>query len=148
MPYATNVIATTGRLIQAGLIKPPPWWSTVMAHPPMPCNTRYVRAPGEPAPKLIKYLPKDMNRKRLRAPKPKIKEIRFQDDVFRDRFFRDHPWELARPRTVVESDIIGKSTRDGPEGLEWVRLDQRTKNPVPDESVLTSLAETCLIRCI
>lgn len=31
-------------------------------------------------------------------------EIRYEEDGLRKRFFSDHPWELARPRVVLESD--------------------------------------------
>ncbi len=39
----------------------------------------------------------------------KPQKIVYPEDELRNQFFRDHPWELARPRIVVEND--GKDYR-------------------------------------
>ena len=31
-------------------------------------------------------------------------EIKYEEDSLRSRFFKDHPWELARPRIMLETD--------------------------------------------
>ena len=31
-------------------------------------------------------------------------ELQYEEDEIRERFFRDHPWELARPRVVLERE--------------------------------------------
>ncbi len=31
-------------------------------------------------------------------------KITYQEDELREAFFGDHPWELARPRLVLEND--------------------------------------------
>ena len=40
-------------------------------------------------------------------------EMRYEEDELRQRFYKDHPWELARPRIVLEND-----GRDA-ERLDW-----------------------------
>jgi small subunit ribosomal protein S23 len=48
-------------------------------------------------------------------------EIKYEEDQLRKEFFRDHPWELARPRVVLESS--GKDY----ENYNWSRLQQPGK---------------------
>lgn len=47
--------------------------------------------------------------------------IRFEEDQLRKDFFRDHPWELARPRVIVES------TGNDSEHHDWSRIQQPGK---------------------
>lgn len=42
----------------------------------------------------------------------------YEEDKLRMNFFQDHPWELARPRVILEDD--GK---DG-QKVDWSELDQ------------------------
>ncbi|PWY93690.1 37S ribosomal protein Rsm25 [Aspergillus sclerotioniger CBS 115572] len=56
-------------------------------------------------------------------------EIKYEEDQLRKEFFRDHPWELARPRIVLE-----KSGKDF-ERYNWSRLQQPGKN-LDGESVV------------
>jgi small subunit ribosomal protein S23 len=49
----------------------------------------------------------------------KPQPIEYEEDVLRKEFYNDHPWELARPRIVLEDD--GK---DG-QRVDWSRLQQR-----------------------
>ncbi|ETN40247.1 uncharacterized protein HMPREF1541_04523 [Cyphellophora europaea CBS 101466] len=44
--------------------------------------------------------PKTAKPKQLYSPTP----LRYEEDTLRKQFFSDHPWELARPRTLVETD--------------------------------------------
>lgn len=48
--------------------------------------------------------------------------IKYEEDQLRREFFRDHPWELARPRILVES--TGKDF----EKHNWTKLQQPGKN--------------------
>lgn len=48
-------------------------------------------------------------------------EIKYEEDQLRKEFFRDHPWELARPRVLVES--TGKDF----ERYDWSRIQQPGK---------------------
>lgn len=68
----------------------PQWYDIVGNIPPGETLARPVmRAPnvkgGKKASKLFKPLP-----------------IRYEEDKLRSEFYGDHPWELARPRLVVE----------------------------------------------
>lgn len=57
-------------------------------------------------------------------------EIRYEEDELRKRFFSDHPWELARPRVVLEKD-----GRDA-ESLDWSTGLQQAGRPVNGEDVV------------
>ncbi|KAL4888996.1 37S ribosomal protein S25, mitochondrial [Aspergillus ambiguus] len=56
-------------------------------------------------------------------------QIKFEEDQLRKEFFRDHPWELARPRVLVETS--GKDY----EHYDWSRLQQPGKR-LDGESVV------------
>lgn len=56
-------------------------------------------------------------------------KIKYEEDQLRKEFFRDHPWELARPRIVLE-----KSGKDF-ENYDWSRLQQPGKR-LDGESVV------------
>ncbi|KKA30413.1 hypothetical protein TD95_004583 [Thielaviopsis punctulata] len=74
----------------------PPWFDAVHAVPPGEILTRPIAAQLNPAPT------------KLRPGKPrnlyKPQQIRFPEDSLRATFYKDHPWELARPRQVLETD--------------------------------------------
>ena len=57
-------------------------------------------------------------------------EIRYEEDKLRTRFFSDHPWELARPRVVLEQD--GKEERD----IDWSKGVQQPGRPITGEDVV------------
>ena len=48
-------------------------------------------------------------------------EIRYEEDQLRKEFFRDHPWELTRPRVVLENNGTDH------ELYNWSNLQQRNK---------------------
>ncbi|KAL4927170.1 mitochondrial 37S ribosomal protein mS23 [Aspergillus undulatus] len=56
-------------------------------------------------------------------------EIKYEEDQLRKEFFRDHPWELARPRILLES--TGKDF----ENYNWRRMQQPGKR-LDGESVV------------
>ncbi|KAJ5812194.1 hypothetical protein N7474_008495 [Penicillium riverlandense] len=56
-------------------------------------------------------------------------EIKYEEDQLRREFFRDHPWELARPRVLLES--TGKDF----ENYDWSRIQQPGKR-LDGESVV------------
>lgn len=56
-------------------------------------------------------------------------EIKYEEDQLRREFFRDHPWELARPRVVLET--TGKDFVK----YDWSRLQQPGKR-LDGESVI------------
>lgn len=55
--------------------------------------------------------------------------LEYEEDRLRKEFYSDHPWELARPRIVLEND--GK---DG-QRCDWSRIQQRGR-PLNGESVI------------
>jgi len=59
----------------------------------------------------------------------KPQQIVYEEDSIRQDFFRDHPWELARPRILLETD--GK---DG-QKCDWSKLRQPGR-PLNGESVV------------
>ena len=89
--------------------QPPPWYSAIASTPPaQPCiRTRTVqhneaqRIRTKKASKM--FLPQT---------------IRYEEDQFRRQFYRDHPWELARPRLLLETFGM-----DGL-GLDWSKMQQ------------------------
>jgi small subunit ribosomal protein S23 len=74
----------------------PPWYRVVGAIPP---TTTIVRTPPV-------QLQEKKQRKSARKPSRMFQPQRivYPEDELRTRFFQDHPWELARPRILVESD--------------------------------------------
>jgi small subunit ribosomal protein S23 len=48
----------------------------------------------------------------------KPQPIEYEEDQLRREFYSDHPWELARPRIVLEND-----GRDG-QKCDWSRIQQ------------------------
>lgn len=84
---------------------PPVWLKVVERYPPAELLTRPKPIPHQnPNPRQRKprniYLPQ---------------AITFPEDELRKTFFKDHPWELARPRIAVEYD--GKDARY----VDWSR---------------------------
>ncbi len=78
---------------------PPPWLKALETIPPSEVLTRPVPVQHQ-------------------APDPRIKKPRrtfrpqkmvYEEDELRRTFFKDHPWELARPRIILELD--GKDSR-------------------------------------
>jgi small subunit ribosomal protein S23 len=65
---------------------------------------------------------------RVRKPSKMFKPqpIQYEEDRLRCEFYGDHPWELARPRIILEND--GK---DG-QRCDWSRI-QQTGRPLNGE---------------
>lgn len=84
---------------------PPLWLKALEFIPPAEINTRpYPIQHSPPNPKARK--PKNLWRPT---------KIVFPEDELRRDFYRDHPWELARPRMIIELD--GKDARH----LNWAK---------------------------
>ena len=75
---------------------PPPWYDVVGRVPPSQTLVRTQPIPH----------PKDPRKPRPKKPSKlfKPRAIAYEEDTLRKEFFGDHPWELARPRMVIESD--------------------------------------------
>ena len=72
--------------------------------------------------------PQPQRRKASKIFQPR--QIRYPEDELRRQFFSDHPWELARPRVVLE--------RDGEEGneVDWSKGVQQPGRPTTGEDVV------------
>jgi len=118
-----RVAETASRMLETGLLRrEPPWYRTVAAIPP--------------STSLVRELPVQLHEKKLRKHARKIpglfkpQKIVYPEDELRNQFFRDHPWELARPRIVVEND--GKDYRR----VDWSKGIVQKGKKVDGESVV------------
>lgn len=92
---------------------PAPWVEAVRLIPPAEVLTRtYPVQHGRPGGARI--------RARGGRPAPNLyrpTKISFPEDRLRRDFYRDHPWELARPKLVLELDGLDARARDWSRGL-------------------------------
>ena len=58
-------------------------------------------------------------------------QIVFPEDEVRRQFYRDHPFEAYRPKSLVEGESIAAERE--PKGKEWTELRQRSVVPTPEE---------------
>lgn len=85
----------------------PPWYHVVASIPPSQPLVRPILNAAAQSKKGKKP-------SRMFQPMP----IKYPEDQLRREFFSDHPWELARPRVVLEDD--GKDRKR----WEWSRIEQ------------------------
>jgi small subunit ribosomal protein S23 len=87
----------------------PPWYKVVGRIPPSETIVRTIP-------------PKHHNPKKTKSHKPKNlyrpQEITYPEDSLRQTFYRDHPWELARPRVVLELDGKDAQRCDWSKGVQ------------------------------
>jgi small subunit ribosomal protein S23 len=130
--FANQVHHQVSRLMRANYIKKEPaWYQAVLQYPPLPLppkastsRTGYDHSPDEP--KIGTGQPV-----KLRKVKTRPLPIRYVEDDVRRQFFRDHPFEAFRPKTLVEGAGI-----EAPHPIQkenWTRLRQRGRNPSPEE---------------
>ncbi|GAB7348308.1 hypothetical protein MBLNU459_g6287t1 [Dothideomycetes sp. NU459] len=108
--------AATRLLETQRLLVPPPWYDVIANLPP---SERLVRPALQGA--------KRKGRKASRLFQPV--KIEYQEDRLRSDFFGDHPWELARPRQILEDD--GKDYQR----YSWSQIEQPGKQ-LDGESVV------------
>lgn len=116
----------------AGRIPTPPVWLDIVANnPPAQILTRQQPHKHELVKIRTRALPGTNGKTQqiaLTEPRRKSKsakasrmfapvEIKYEEDQLRKRFFQDHPWELARPRTLVETDGNQHQNSDYSKGL-------------------------------
>ncbi|KAL1883946.1 mitochondrial ribosomal small subunit component [Diaporthe australafricana] len=99
---------------------PPVWLKVIERIPPSEILTRPKPVPHRE--------PNSRQRKPRNIFKPQ--QITYPEDELRWNFFKDHPWELARPRVVVELD--GKDGRY----VDWSSGLKQPGVPVTGESVV------------
>jgi small subunit ribosomal protein S23 len=100
---ATRLLRVATRKAEAGFIvqmggkqRLPSWADTLRNIPPAETLTR----PLTPRTDDIRHRkPKKPGRDLYRP-----QQIVYEEDGLRTRFFKDHPWELARPRIMLEQD--------------------------------------------
>jgi small subunit ribosomal protein S23 len=119
---ATQVHKQAARLLQSNYIRDQPaWFQAVLDHPPLPLPPR--APPSRPHDDAPRTTPAGSKYARPRAPRP-LPVCYVEDDV-RRQFFRDHPFEAYRARSLVEDEHPVR-------GKEWTRLRQRGWTPDPE----------------
>jgi small subunit ribosomal protein S23 len=107
---ATQVLETNLRNPKSKVLHSPPWYKTIGLIPPGEILTR-----SQP----VQVHDKPQNRRTKKPSKLfKPQPLAYEEDFLRKEFFSDHPWELARPRVILEED--GK---DG-QKCDWSRIHQ------------------------
>ncbi|EWY80546.1 hypothetical protein FOYG_16506 [Fusarium oxysporum NRRL 32931] len=101
-------------------IPTPPWYNIMQSVPPAETLVRTV-APRHRAPNRKATKPKNMYRPQ---------EIFYIEDKLRTTFYKDHPWELARPRVILESD--GKDYQH----CDWSKGVRQPNIPLTGECVV------------
>lgn len=86
----------------------PPWYKVMGSIPPAETSIRNIPTQHRP-----------MNLKKSKKFKKMFKPqaIKYEEDALRTTFYKDHPWELARPRVVLESDGMDHRLADWSRGL-------------------------------
>ena len=131
---ASQVHKQASRLTRAGFIKTPPvWYEAVLEHPPLPlppreppARTTYDSSSSPGSSQAFASVTKKTQGSRPLS-------ITYVEDDIRRQFFRDHPFEAFRPRTLTEAGTI--ENEHPISGLKWTRLNQRGRNPSPEEYV-------------
>ncbi|KAK6339111.1 mitochondrial ribosomal small subunit component [Orbilia brochopaga] len=114
-----QIYKETGQLLRSGVLrKEPPWYRVVASIPPSTVlvRTAPVAFESESTPTTTSSAVRQRARKSKRFFRPE--RIQYTEDDLRKTFFADHPWELARPRILVED-----SGNDS-QGYDWSRLQQ------------------------
>ncbi|KAG9018271.1 mitochondrial ribosomal small subunit component [Tulasnella sp. 427] len=133
--FASQVHVTVSRLLRSRFIEQPPaWFDAVMQYPPIPTP---ARAP--PKRSLFDAKERTSQQKKSAAKhgtwhRPEAQDITYLEDRVRRQFFKDHPFEAFRARTLVESGVELEENQ-GVSGKNWTRLEQRTQNPSPEDAV-------------
>ncbi|CAG8536407.1 11515_t:CDS:2 [Diversispora eburnea] len=117
------------RLLKGGIYKTPPTWYPVMKlYPPGPS---ILRSPLQFVDPLLtdNNKRKDDTSKNLKTKIPRPPKIEFPEDRLRKRFYKDHPYELLKPQTLLENKF---SNRENWESL----LGNKHPSQVTGESVI------------
>ena len=106
-----RVYQTLSGLLESNSISQAPcWYKTIGQIPPAAILTRTQPLDHR------QQTRKSKSRKPSKLFKPM--NIEYEEDKLRREFFADHPWELARPRIVLEDD--GKDAQ----GCDWSKIEQ------------------------
>ncbi|KAH3667908.1 hypothetical protein WICMUC_005186 [Wickerhamomyces mucosus] len=135
---AVNVLERTSNYLKSGVLKTQPVWLSAVGNNPPTKN--FLKEPkklkNEQTFKLQKDdLPKINNsiyntKSRLGKKNTfKIPKLKFVEDELRDVFYKQHPWELSRPKILLENSGDDAAHQD------WSRLIQTNKQ-LDGESVI------------
>ena len=109
-----RVHQATTRLLSTPLLQAKPsWFDTVGGIPPAQILVR-----SQPV-QHIEIFAKNRRRRSSKLFQPQ--RIRYEEDALRKQFFMDHPWELARPRLVLEDS--GKDYQQ----QDWSTIKQQSR---------------------
>ncbi|KAI1357931.1 mitochondrial ribosomal protein S25 [Xylaria arbuscula] len=118
--YQTVTQMLNHRMVYDVKVQKPIWYNVIESIPPSETVTRPF-PPQHKAPN-----PKTRKPSRLFQPQKLV----YEEDGLRSQFYRDHPWELARPRVIVEMD-----GRDA-ERYDWSKGLRQPGMPLCGESVV------------
>ncbi|KAI1269351.1 37S ribosomal protein S25 [Xylariaceae sp. FL1019] len=118
--YQTATQLLDHRIRPSLRVQKPVWYNAVESIPPSEMLTR-------PLPPQHK-IPNSRTRKPSRLFQPQ--HLVYEEDALRRNFYKDHPWELARPRMIVEMD-----GRDA-EHYDWSKGLRQPGMPLCGESVV------------
>ncbi|KAG8930472.1 mitochondrial ribosomal small subunit component [Tulasnella sp. 419] len=137
--FATEVHKTVSRLLNVGLLRQQPlWYTAVLENPPLPTPPRSatprslfdIKDPNSPSSKVQKKLAF----KHGTTPRPKPTRVVYLEDKVRQQFYKDHPFEAFRPKTLVENQADIRPLHPI-QGEEWTRLRQHGRNPTPEDAI-------------
>ncbi|KAI0900558.1 mitochondrial ribosomal protein S25 [Annulohypoxylon nitens] len=118
--YQTMTTLLNHRIYTHTKVQKPVWYEVLESIPPSEILIRPL------PPQHQKPNPRARKASRLFQPQP----ITYEEDGLRKTFYRDHPWELARPRMVLEMD--GKDARR----RDWSRGIMQPGMPLSGECVI------------
>lgn len=141
---AVNVLQRTSAYLRSGLLLNTPAWYEVVAS--LPPSNKFTREPRLVNPSsneniaCLKEASQHPNAKGLYKTRTKRSErritanrlykaphLKFVEDKLREIFYQQHPWELSRPKILVENE--------GGEEYDWCNIQQLGK-PLDGESVV------------
>ena len=109
-----RVHQTATQLLNVGrLSSPPAWYNVVGSATPAQPLVRLQAIPHKN--------PKNTKKIKKASKMFQPQKIGYEEDMLRREFFKDHPWELARPRMILEDD-----GRDA-EKTDWSHIQQNEK---------------------
>jgi small subunit ribosomal protein S23 len=105
--YQTVTTLLNHRIYPGAKVQKPIWYNVVESIPPSEILTRTYPIQHK------KQNPKARKASRLFQPQ----QLTFPEDELRSDFYKDHPWELARPRMIIEMDGKDAQRLDWSKGL-------------------------------
>lgn len=136
--FASQVHLTVSRLLRGNFIaQKPAWYDPVLQYPPISTPPRTPSTSRTPFDSVSLNSAKVRLKHKMNVindtwDRPKAEEVVYLEDRVRRQFFKDHPFEAFRARSLVENDLE-ISPEHEVQGKQWTRLAQRGRNPTPEE---------------